>query len=247
METEHVESKATKDMEPGAKRPAAIAHLVAKLRASYGGLDELALGEIVDLAIFAHLLVQLPLADAVRAYQTFKAQFVDWNDVRISSAKEVQDVVKEAKEPLEVAIFLKGLLNRLFTERHHVSLEFLREATLPDARAFFKKSPGYADSTVQLLLALVKELPVFPIESWMYPMVARLGLVHKEKTTHLQQQKELYEKIARDRLLEAYALLLEHARRTCLPEEGTMDCPGCVVRRSCPHPHKTGARSKRKQ
>ena len=37
-----------------------------------------------------------------------------------------------------------------------------------------------------------------------------------------------------------------HARTVCVPEDGKMKCPSCVLKRSCPHPKKTTARKTKK-
>ncbi|MFQ5655844.1 MAG: hypothetical protein ACE5GW_14085, partial [Planctomycetota bacterium] len=52
----------------------------------------------------------------------------------------------------------------------------------------------------------------------------------------------LYQKIPRDWVLPLHAYLTEHARSVCVPEEGRMDCPGCVLKRGCPYPKKVPAR-----
>lgn len=237
---------ATKDSESGTKKSAAVAHVLEKLRAVHGGIGALDLGDPLDLVMFAQILAHSPLVDAIKTFHAFKTQFVDWNDVRVSNAEEVGDALAGANDPIALAILLKEFLNRLFNERNYVSLDFLRDMTLQEARAFFKKSPGISDVALQFLWATLKEQPVFPIDASMTPMATRLGLVHKERTTHLQQQKELFEKIPKDKMVDAYALLLEHARRTCVPDEEKLGCPSCDVKRSCPYPNKVGSKPRRR-
>ena len=48
-----------------------------------------------------------------------------------------------------------------------------------------------------------------------------------------------------DKVLEVFALLATHARTVCLPQDGKMECPSCVLKKGCPHPKKTTARRKK--
>ena len=152
-------------------------YVFERLQEEYGSLDGVSIDDSLDLVIYSHLLLHLPFAESIKAYRAFKAQFVDWNEVRISTAKDVQDVVRHGDAPLELAIFLKEFLDRLFHEYHHVGLEFIRELNISEIRSFFKKSPGFAESTVHLLVQRTKEYPVLPLEGWMQPCLERLGLV----------------------------------------------------------------------
>ncbi|MCI0650734.1 MAG: hypothetical protein L0Z55_02500 [Planctomycetes bacterium] len=217
-----------------------------KLREQHGGLEALPVTDLLDQFLLAHLLLQMPYAAAQKAYLAFKAQFVDWNEVRISTAKEVQDVLRGAAEPLEAAIVLKDFLHRLFLEKHHVGLEFLRDKSVSEIRSFFKNSRGLNESTVLLLLRLMKEHPVQPLEAWMQPCAERLGLVHRGSTL-LQKEKQLFEKVPAAIAFEFHALLAEHSRAVCGLDESVLDCPSCVLRRSCPYPARAAAGAKKKR
>ena len=223
-------------------KPAA---LYSKLLETYGTIDAIELGDALDKALFVKLIGHMTIPDATKAYNAFKSNFVDWNEVRISSAKDVQEVVKAADEPLEVALALKDFLNRLFEDHHHLGLEFLREKSISEIRSFFKKSQSMGEAPMQTLMNDMKEYPVLPIETWMQPLTQRLGLTQGD-TTPLQQQKDLFQTLNGEPLLDVYAALATHARTVCTAEDGTMNCPQCVVKRSCPHTPKTTARSRKK-
>ncbi len=222
-------------------RKASLDYVYSRLKETHGSLDDLECRDALDLLLFSHLLMILPLAESLRAFRQFKTQFVDWNEVRISTAKEVQDILRESEESLESAILIKEFLNRLFTEHHHLGLEFLKEKSISEIRSFFKKPPGINESTVNLLLEHLKEYPVVPLESWMHPCLERLGWA-SPTTTPLQRQKDLFEQASRERVLALYAYLAEHARAVCVTDPTQMDCPHCVLKRGCPHPNKVTAR-----
>lgn len=236
---------------PSKKKSADPREILDAWRGHIGDIDGAEIRDTLDLTIFSHMALHMPLAEAVKAYQKFKSHFVDWNEVRISTAKEVQDVLRHGDEPLELAIFLKDFLNHLFTEKHHIGIDFLDDMTLSEVRSFFKKI-GFAEATVNLILATVKAYPVVPIDTWMQPCVERLGLV-KKTATPLQRQKDLYTLVADGqetpevdletlRLFHYY--LAEHARQVCVEENADIDCPACILQKSCPYTRKKGLRKK---
>lgn len=185
-----------------------------KLADRYGDLGDLHIQDTLDLTIFSVVMLRTPLADGLRAYQVLKTQFVDWNEVRISSAKEVQQVLKEADEPLEVALFIKDALHYMFDVRHHVGLEFLRENTISEIRTFFKKAGRFSESTVNLVLEAVKDYPVLPLEADMIACLEKLGVLDGTATP-LQAMKDLYPQLPREKVLSMYLYLIEHARSGC--------------------------------
>jgi len=227
-----------------AAKPIKVDYLVEKLEEAHPALAELppALDNL-DMLVLAHLSQQMPLAEATKAFVGLKVQFVDWNEVRISTAGEVQELLRSAAEPLELAIFLKDFLQRLFLEQHHVGLEFLRTRTNPEIKNFFKKHSGFSESTMGLILERVNDYPVVPLEGSAQTFLERVGL-GPPGTTALSRQKDLHEKIPRERVLAVALLIHEHARATCPPDEGEIDCPGCALKRGCPYPAKATRRKK---
>ncbi|MFQ5655802.1 MAG: hypothetical protein ACE5GW_13865, partial [Planctomycetota bacterium] len=97
----------------GRGRVPSCEYLHGKLSALYGSLDRVPVGDTLDLVLFSHLIHHLSLADAIKAFLGLKGNFVDWNEVRISTAGDVQEMFRGGDGPLELAIFLKDFLNRL--------------------------------------------------------------------------------------------------------------------------------------
>lgn len=206
----------TKSSAAGKSKSNKLAQLYEKLEQKYGPIDSSEIGDNLDLALFGFMVTHLPLEDATKAYHTFKNQFVDWNEVRISSVKEVQEILRGADEPLELTVTLKEFLQNLFTEEHHVGLEFLTERTISEIRSFFKRKPRLADSIVNMLLERIKDYPVMPLDPAMHECLQKLGVISGSATS-LQVMKDLYPQIEREKILPLYAYLMDHARSGCPP------------------------------
>jgi hypothetical protein len=225
-------------------KPIRLDYLTEKLAEAQGNADAIPpLHDNLDVVIFFQLARAMPLAEARKAFQALRTQFVDWNEVRISPAEEVEGVLKSAASPERAARFLQRFLMKLFLEHHHVGLEFLREKTNPEIKAFFKKVPEIADSTLGILLERVNEYPVVPLEATASPFLERVG-IGKPNATFLARQKMLYESVPREQVLGLSLLIQDHAEHVCPPEEEAIDCPDCALKRGCPFPAKVTPRQR---
>lgn len=204
----------SKNAAQAGKAPGKLSELYEKFEAEYGPLDLSLVVDPLDLALFGCLVVNLPGQEAIKAFRVLKTQFVDWNEVRISSAKEVQEVLREAAEPLELALIIKDFLQLLFTEKHHIGLEFLQEKTISDFRSFFKKKTRFDEAVVTLLLERLKDYPAFPLEGGAHQCLASLGVIPSDSTA-VQAMKDVYSQIERENLLRWFVYVSDHARAGC--------------------------------
>lgn len=185
---------------------------------------------VLDLIIFHKLHLALPAADAARSFRQLKDAFVDWNEVRISSVREIQGELA-GEGTLDVAVFIKDLLEIVHRERQDVSLEFIIEQNLGEIRRYLKQVKGMDSATIDLILRVRKEHPLVPLNQAMEAVLARLGVLRATDTRD-RKGKILHEALGEDSL-PFHHFLLEHSRSTCPPDESRLDCPRCVLRDLC--------------
>ncbi len=168
--------------------------------------------DALDTLMLGALTSKMPLKEVLKSWDLLRTQFVDWNEIRISSASEVAENFPKAEAPLELAVQIKEMLSTLYERRHQVSLEFIRENTLPETREFFKRSPELPDLCKLLVLAAIKEQPVIPMENWAQGGLIRAGLLSESKTS-TQRQKDLYDELGEVPLVHAVLALHDEAFR----------------------------------
>ena len=168
--------------------------------------------DALDTLILGALTSKMPLKEVLKSWDLLRTQFVDWNEIRISSASEVAENFPKAEDPLGLAVQIKEMLSTLFERRHQVSLEFIRENTLPETREFFKRSPELPDLCKLLVLAAIKEQAVIPMENWAQGGLIRAGLLSESKTS-TQRQKDLFEELGDVPLVHAVMALHDEAFR----------------------------------
>jgi endonuclease III len=187
---------------------------------------------VLDLIVFHKLHLSLSAASALRSYRALKERFVDWNEVRISSVREIQEALSTAEGSLDLAVFVKDLLELIHRERQDLNLEFLVEENHGEIRRFLKQVRGLDSSTVELVLRQRKEHPVLPLNPALEIVLERLG-VCRVSDTLVQKEKQLHELVGPEKGLLVHHFLLDHSLRVCPPEEESVDCPSCGFRSIC--------------
>lgn len=199
---------------------------------------------ILDLIIFHEIHFHMDEASAVQSFRRLKANFVDWNEVRISPIPEIQDALGQGSHSLAVAVFIKDLLDFLHHAKQSVDLEFLAEETITDIRRFLRQIKGIHPSTINMVLRVRKEYPTVPVDPRMEPSLLRLGIVRDKHNTD-QMGKYLYNLVDGSTALGLHHFFLKHSRDVCPPDEDDIKCPRCGIRNSCHFYQKNRSRSMR--
>jgi len=200
--------------------------------------------DILELIIFHKIHFFVPEQEALLCFRRLKTLFVDWNEVRISSLKEIQEAFAGTQDALELAIFVKDFLENLHRENQTVSLEFLAKKNLVDIRKYLRGLRGVDPATVNLVLRLRKEHPVLPMSAPMEQTLLRLGLVRPEDNRE-QKEKYLHNLVDQANALSFHHFFLKHSREICPPEEEKMMCPDCEIRASCSYFERRRRRKRR--
>lgn len=180
----------------------------------------------------------------MRALDAFQSQYVDWNEVRVSSPEEMAEVREIGRLPRvkEKAEALVKVLDRVFLDHNVIGLSFG-----PDQVEEAKK-----------YLSGIKELPsiargVFLYRRFKYPKaIADTGVTRLLRRLELIPQgandeaaQKLLDKVTTPHsLAPTWFALARHAEETCVAE--TPDCPRCAVCADCPMGQKARAEKGRR-
>ncbi|MEE2889566.1 MAG: hypothetical protein VX404_03900 [Planctomycetota bacterium] len=188
-----------------------LQEIVKKAYRQHSTLHEIDDLDVMETAILGALTASMPLSDVLKAWDLFRTQFVDWNEVRISSAAEVAAVFPKANDPLQLAMQLKDMLATLFERCHQLSMEFIRENSISETKEFFKRSPSLPDLAKQLVLAHIKNQQMVPLESWAQGGLIRAGLVTSAQNS-VQRQRLLHDQLGNLSVIHTVLALHEEAR-----------------------------------
>jgi len=85
---------------------------------------------LMDSLLFASCLENAAHDVAEQVYNTVKSSFFDWNEVRVSSVKELSEVMAALPDPTAAATSMKGVLQSVFESDYSFDLEALKKQNL---------------------------------------------------------------------------------------------------------------------
>lgn len=131
---------------------------------------------LLENLLFAACLENTPLGIAEQAYQVVSTSFYDWNEVRVTTAKELSEVMKMLPDAHFTANNLKRALQGVFEGNFTFDLEGLKKLNLGAAIQKLEKcdcSPFIVSYVVQTSLGGHS----VPLDSGAMGILAVLGLV----------------------------------------------------------------------
>jgi endonuclease-3 len=111
------------------------------------------------------------------------------------------------------------------------SLEFLREMEPSEALSYLLDLPGVGRKTAAVLLLFQLGYPFFPVDTHIYRVGNRLGLVLPGATLE-GGHDTMDEAVANEVKFRLHLNLVEHGRRICRARKPL--CPACCLRDICP-------------
>jgi len=138
-----------------------------------------------ELPVLEHLLFACCLEDAhydvaEEAFAALVETFFDWNEVRVTTVRELSEVMARLPDPAAAAHRLKRVLQHVFESTYTFDLEGLRKKNLGPAIARLKKIDGSTNFSVAYVVQSTLGGHAIPIDSGVMGAFQVLELVRDE-------------------------------------------------------------------
>jgi endonuclease-3 len=97
---------------------------------------------VFESLLFASCLENAPFDAAERVFETVKTSYSGWNEVRVTTVKELSEVMAALPDPSAAAANLKSVLQNTFESEYEFSLEAIKKKNLGDAIKRLQKLVG---------------------------------------------------------------------------------------------------------
>jgi endonuclease III len=169
---------------------------------------------------------------ANQALSRFRDEFFDWNEVRVSSIQEIQDVLAGFSQPEERATKIRRFLRQLFEKTYGFTLDQLGKKSLKESTKALQEYEAFqSDYVLATVLQLALSGHAIPIDADIKRGLDRLG-VSDQKTEIPALRATLERAIPKNRGIEFGDLLAELVHDVCVA--GTPICPKCELKKICP-------------
>ena len=208
-----------------------IPRVLKALAQKYGEPPEPPEGDALDLCVRTILHHESSEKAVAAAMRRFERDFVDWNEVRVSTPHQVGLAIDAAGKGEDKARALLALLQGIFQARNEMSLEFLREAGSGEARETLEGIPELGPILASKLLLLVFGHACIVVTPEVTRVAVRLDWA-REDYDAVQTQRRLERLVPKASMALLHHAFREHAHRLCQAQ--TPKCKKCPVLRHCP-------------
>ena len=135
---------------------------------------------VLEHLLFASLLENSHYAAAEEAFAAMVHTFFDWNEVRVSSVRELAEVVAGLPQPAVAAHHVKRVLQSLFEATYSFDLEDLRKLNLGPAVERLGKIDGTTHFSIAYLVQAALGGHSIPTDSGTLRVLVLAGLISEQ-------------------------------------------------------------------
>jgi endonuclease III len=165
-----------------------------------------------------------------RAFISLKNRFPSWEAVRDAPEEKVIDAIRVAGLGNQKGPRIQTVLREITAEKGSLDLDFLREKTLEEAYQWLVQFKGVGPKTAAIVLLFSLEKPAFPVDTHIYRVSGRLGLL-PEKMNVEQAHPHLASLFTPEMYYDAHLNIIRLGREICQARRPL--CPKCPAADLC--------------
>ncbi|MCC9166695.1 endonuclease III domain-containing protein [Pontibacter harenae] len=171
-------------------------------------------------------------ADEEKAYRTMLERFGDWEGIMVAPIEELTDAIMTTRYPEQKAVQIQQVLQIIKAERGEINIDFLKEMPVDEAMEWLTKLPGVGLKTATLLLLFNFKKPVLPVDTHVFRVSQRVGIIGARVNANKAHQI-LLAMLPKDpvELFNFHKHLFWHGQRICTWY--TPKCEKCVLNSFC--------------
>ncbi len=175
-------------------------------------------------------------ADSGAAFKALRGRFPDWASVAAAPTAEVQAAISRVTWPEQKAPRIQAILRAVQAERGALSLDFLADLSVEEARAWLERLPGIGPKTSAAVLSFSSlRRPALPVDSHHHRVAARTGLIPSGLAvgpSHRVLAAQLPPDWDAQQVYDNHEVLMLHGQRCCFFRVPA--CGRCVLLDLCP-------------
>lgn len=153
----------------------------------------------------------------------FFQRFPDFHTLAMARIDEIYELIKSCSYPNNKARHLSAMAKKIVIEYGGV---------LPKTQKELMTLPGIGRKSANVLLSILEHMPVLAVDTHVFRVAHRIGLVSKNARTPLAVEKQLIELIQNQQHIpKLHHWLILHGRYVCKARKPL--CPECGIRNWC--------------
>ncbi|MFA5339194.1 MAG: endonuclease III [Candidatus Omnitrophota bacterium] len=204
--------------------------VIRLLRRRFGRLRFRREKDAVGLLVKTILSQNTSDVTSFRAFDNLKKRFRNWESLRRADVPAIRREIKIAGLSNIKASRIKHALNLIYLMRGSLELDFLKRTGTREGYAFLRSIKGVGPKTAAIVLLFGFNKPVMPVDTHIFRVTKRLGLIGG-KITPEKAQEYLTAETPADAIKEFHVHLIMHGRQVCAARDPK--CPLCDLKQAC--------------
>ncbi len=164
------------------------------------------------------------------AFKQLRQRFPTWEEVRDAPEDKVIEAIRPAGLAPTKGPRIQAVLKKLSEEQGALSLDFLCDLSLEEAKRWLLDLKGVGPKTAAIVLLFALGRPAFPVDTHVHRVSTRLGLI--PEGTSREKAHTLLEALIPEAIYYPFHLnLIQHGREVCTAR--TPHCEICHLRELC--------------
>ncbi len=165
-----------------------------------------------------------------RAFNSLRAKFGTWEEVRDTPTNEVIEAIRPAGLANQKGPRIQQVLRSIAEERGNLDLSFLGDLSVEEAKAWLMRFNGVGPKTAAIVLCFSLNKPAFPVDTHVYRVTGRIGL-RPERMTVEQAHAHLESLFPPETYYAAHLNIIRLGREICQARRPR--CEVCPIIKLC--------------
>jgi endonuclease-3 len=149
-----------------------------------------------------------------KAFERLRVRFASWEVLRDAPVEAIEEAIRPAGLARQKAPRIKGALQFITQERGELSLDFLKDLSVDEAKAWLTQVKGIGPKTAAIILLFSLGMPAFPVDTHVHRVTQRLGLIGP-KVSAEQAHAILEDLLPADIYYSFHLNIIRHGREIC--------------------------------
>ncbi|MEJ2209969.1 MAG: endonuclease III [Anaerolineae bacterium] len=164
------------------------------------------------------------------AFDRLRDRFDTWEAVRDADTKDVIEAIRPAGLANQKGPRIQAALQFIAQERGELSLDFLADWPVDEAKAWLTSIKGVGPKTAAIVLLFALGRPAFPVDTHVHRVSRRLGLIGP-KVSREKAHDVLEDLVPEEDYLPFHLNMIRHGREVCA--SSTPRCNECNLTDLC--------------
>lgn len=165
-----------------------------------------------------------------KAFANLRTLYPTWEQVREAPIKSIESAIQTAGLGRIKSARIQSLLRTITTRFGKLSLDFLKDLPTGKAHEILVSLDGVGPKTAACVLLFSMQRPVFPVDTHIFRVSKRLGLIPQK--VNVDQAHQILQSMVPDNLMYPFHInVIQHGRKVC--KAGRPLCEMCSIRDQC--------------